>query len=236
MLSDRGFRGALIRRLPTLLLVAMAGAWSHDVRAQPAAPALRMNGQFIAAPEPGTDRAAWLTEVNRYRERMRQGTAGTALDRSNYARPDLAWAAGLFACHFTFMYDRAFYDPLAGQYALASFLDDGAREFGGYQAIVLWQAYPRIGIDQRNQFDLYSRHAPAACRDCESWCAKPTAAASRSSSTTTPGTPARGARASRMKTLWQRSWLRSRRTGSFWTPCRPVRRRCGRRSTGPGRA
>ncbi|MBI2432451.1 MAG: hypothetical protein HYV26_06230, partial [Candidatus Hydrogenedentes bacterium] len=76
------------------------------------------------------------------------------LDRSSYDRPDLAWARGMFTCHFTFMYDRAFYDPERG-YLVEAFLDDGAREFGGYDAVVLWQGYPRLGIDERNQFDMY---------------------------------------------------------------------------------
>lgn len=81
--------------------------------------------------------------------------APAGLDRSLYDRPDLAWAARTFTCHFTFMYDRAFYDPRAGRYTLEEFLDDGQRTFGGYDILVLWQAYPRIGVDPRNQFDMY---------------------------------------------------------------------------------
>ena len=76
------------------------------------------------------------------------------LDRSNYEREDLKWASGIFACHFTFLYDRSLYDPDKG-YNLDAFLEDGQRAFGGYDAVLLWQAYPRIGLDQRNQFDFY---------------------------------------------------------------------------------
>jgi formylglycine-generating enzyme required for sulfatase activity len=76
------------------------------------------------------------------------------LDRSLYDRADLAWAQEIFTCHFTFMYDRSFYDPERG-YLVESFLEDGRRAFGGYDAVVLWQGYPRLGFDDRNQFDMY---------------------------------------------------------------------------------
>ncbi len=46
------------------------------------------------------------------------------LDRAIYDRTDLAWAARAFTCHFTFMYDRGFYDPQAGAYILDAFLED----------------------------------------------------------------------------------------------------------------
>jgi formylglycine-generating enzyme required for sulfatase activity len=78
-----------------------------------------------------------------------------ALDRSIYQREDLAWAAGAFTCHFTFMYDRSIYNPETKQYTLDAFLDDGVAEFGGYDAIILWPGYPRMGVDQRNQFDFH---------------------------------------------------------------------------------
>ena len=53
------------------------------------------------------------------------------------------------------MYDRSFYDPEKGAYTIDTLMQDGRREFGGYDAIVLWQAYPRLGFDDRNQFDMY---------------------------------------------------------------------------------
>lgn len=80
--------------------------------------------------------------------------ASPALDRTIYDRPDLRWAARAFACHFAFMYDRLLYDPVVG-YTVERLLDDGEREFGGYDCLVLWQGYPRLGVDARNQYDMY---------------------------------------------------------------------------------
>ena len=71
-----------------------------------------------------------------------------------YDRKRSRWLSTAFACHFTFMYDVAFYHPDTG-YRLDAVLDDGEREFGGYDAIRLWHAYPRLGLDQRNQIDFY---------------------------------------------------------------------------------
>jgi len=78
----------------------------------------------------------------------------SGLDTSIYDRDELKWQSENFACHLTFMYDSSFYDPKAG-YKLDSFVDDGQQQFGGYDSILLWQAYPRIGVDERNQFDFY---------------------------------------------------------------------------------
>lgn len=72
-----------------------------------------------------------------------------------YRCSDFAWASANFACCFLMLCDEQFYDPRSGRYTVGSFLDHGRREFGGYDSVVLWHAYPRIGIDPRNQFDFY---------------------------------------------------------------------------------
>lgn len=76
------------------------------------------------------------------------------IQRCLYNREDLQWAATTFTGHFTFMYDRSFYDPEKG-YRVAELLADGEAAFGGYDTVILWHAYPRIGVDDRNQFDFF---------------------------------------------------------------------------------
>ncbi len=130
---------------------------AFDPEAQWLRPILGMDATWNAAPGKARIRDVRFEvgDAGRMRRAAEAGAAAsTGLDRGIYARPDLAWAARAFTCHFTFMYDRSFYDPERG-YLLDAFLDDGEREFGGYDVIVLWQGYPRLGVDPRNQFDMY---------------------------------------------------------------------------------
>jgi len=73
-------------------------------------------------------------------------------DDSIYRAPEFAWIPQTFNLALVMMCDLLFYD---GDYQLDTFLQHGEREFGGYDAIILWHAYPRIGFDDRNQFDFY---------------------------------------------------------------------------------
>lgn len=107
---------------------------------------------IIPAPD---DPALWPA----FREQLAQWRDATReilkYDDSLYRKPEFDWAAKSYACCFLMMCDEAFYDHKTGRYNVESLLDDGIKEFGGYDSLVLWHAYPRIGVDQRNQFDFY---------------------------------------------------------------------------------
>ena len=60
-----------------------------------------------------------------------------------------------YCCGFVMLCDETFYDHQTDVYTVESLLDHGRREFGGYDAVVLWHAYPNLGFDDRNQFDYY---------------------------------------------------------------------------------
>ena len=77
------------------------------------------------------------------------------LDRDIFERKGIEWYRSAYTEAFLFMYDTSFYDRAAGRYRIDEILDDGEREFGGYDIILLWQSYPRLGIDDRNQLDYY---------------------------------------------------------------------------------
>ena len=118
-------------------------AWSDT-------PRFLLDDVYIAKPEKASQRNQWLDSIRQYRQTVRDG-----LDRQLYDEPSQQWLTKAFTCHFTFMYDRSFYDPESGQYTMDTFLDDGEKEFGGYDILLLWHAYPQIGVGSRNQLDFY---------------------------------------------------------------------------------
>jgi len=86
-----------------------------------------------------------------------RGAARRELDYADalYRRPDFAWVSRCFSCCFLMLCDERFCDPHSGRYRVETFLADADLEFGGFDGVVLWHAYPRIGVDDRNQFDCY---------------------------------------------------------------------------------
>ncbi len=107
---------------------------------------------IIPAPVDASEREAWVKFLHEWRDSQR---AELNYDDSLYQRPDFEWAQSCFSCCFIMMCDELFYDYRNGRYTMDAFLDQGERDFGGYDAFVLWQAYPRIGFDDRNQYDFY---------------------------------------------------------------------------------
>lgn len=115
---------------------------------------------IIPAP---ADPAAWPAfreSLARWRDETR---TRLKYDDTLYVRPEFAWSTANFSCCFLMLCDQAFYDAVSGRYTVDAFLDHGLQEFGGYDSVVLWHAYPRIGVDERNQFDFY-RDLPGGLR------------------------------------------------------------------------
>jgi hypothetical protein len=110
------------------------------------------NAPLIRAPEDPTRWPAFRRSLDDWRTTTR-GKLG--YDDALYQREDFAWVPSCFSCCFLMVCDERFLDRHKGAYNVESFLDAGGEEFGGYDAVVLWHAYPRIGLDDRNQFDFY---------------------------------------------------------------------------------
>ena len=146
MYSRRRFiRTGLAVGVGATLPFEILSAAGTDLKFAPESPLIPAPRESAAWPEFRKRLAAWRAEKRR------------RLDYSDalYQRPEFAWVNRCFSCCFLMLCDEMFYDPVRSAFRVNAFLDHGRREFGGYDAIVLWHAYPRIGFDERNQFDFY---------------------------------------------------------------------------------
>ncbi|HOY53006.1 MAG TPA: hypothetical protein PLX49_14585, partial [Prolixibacteraceae bacterium] len=90
-----------------------------------------------------------------FRERMLYDVEPGTFDNSLYVRPDLAWVRRAYVAHLLQAWDRDFYDAPRGGYRLKEFLERGLRLYGGDDFTGIWPTWPTLGIDQRNQWDLF---------------------------------------------------------------------------------
>jgi iron(II)-dependent oxidoreductase len=104
----------------------------------------------IPGPATSSDFPSWLADIKHWRsERLvRIGYDGT-----NYARPELQWTQRNFVCVQMMVEEHDFYDGEKGTYTVDHYLDGLKKEFGGIDSVLVWDTYPNLGIENRNQFD-----------------------------------------------------------------------------------
>lgn len=73
---------------------------------------------------------------------------------SIYDQPGLAWARTSFVQPQVMLHDRTLYDRATDTWTVNRYLDDLEERYGGIDSVLLWQGYPNMGADDRNQFDL----------------------------------------------------------------------------------
>jgi hypothetical protein len=75
---------------------------------------------------------------------------------SLYRRKDLQWIRDQYLVVLQFAWDQEFYDHFKGGYRFQEFLDKHEQWCGGIDIFGIWPTWPTLGLDQRNQWDLYS--------------------------------------------------------------------------------
>ena len=108
--------------------------------------------KIFAAPDDPADWPAWRETLTRWRA---EAAARIGYDDSAYDDPAYAWTRSCHVVALAWLWDELLFDHDAGRFTPERFCAESEREFGGLDGIVLWQAYPVIGIDERNQFDYY---------------------------------------------------------------------------------
>jgi len=117
-----------------------------------AEPAELDEAKIIAAPVDPARWPAWRESLRAWRQ---DAAARIGYDGALYGRPEFAWTQGAYTVAIAWLWDDTLYDHEAGAFTPDAYLEAGRRQYGGYDAVVLWHAYPVIGVDERNQFDFY---------------------------------------------------------------------------------
>ncbi|MEN8225189.1 MAG: SUMF1/EgtB/PvdO family nonheme iron enzyme [Bacteroidota bacterium] len=78
-----------------------------------------------------------------------------SFDNTLYERSDLSWIRHTYVAGLNFAWDNDFYHSGEHYYTLRNYLREGRELFGGYDIYALWPTWPRLGLDERNQFDLF---------------------------------------------------------------------------------
>lgn len=79
-----------------------------------------------------------------------------SFDDQLYNRQDLKWIRHAYIIGLQFGWNEEYYDWKTQQYKVDGFLEDGKALFGGYDVFGLWPTWPRLGVDERNQWDMFA--------------------------------------------------------------------------------
>lgn len=121
-----------------------------DLRNGEAAVALD-DAKIFAAPADAGDLAQWRTQLTAWRDGARERHG----EPTRYDDDASAWASRSFTVAQVWLWDELFFDFELQRFTPERFLADAHERFGGLDGVVLWHAYPVIGIDDRNQWDFY---------------------------------------------------------------------------------
>jgi hypothetical protein len=114
-------------------------------------PAVGDIAKIFAAPSDRAEWPAWREALADWRAdaRRRIDYSGAAYDDDTSR-----WTQHCSSVALVWLWDERLFDADAQRFDVSRF-SDATAAFGGFDGVVLWHAYPVIGIDDRNQFDYY---------------------------------------------------------------------------------
>lgn len=111
------------------------------------------SAKIFAAPDDPSDWTAWREALARWR---REALVRLRYDATRYQAAEASWAANAVSMCVAWLWDETLYDRASGTFTPDAFLDAGERDFGGFDAVVLWNGYPFLGLDGRDQFSCFT--------------------------------------------------------------------------------
>ena len=110
------------------------------------------DAKIFAAPDDPADWPRWREVLTEWRDGLPERRP---LDSRRYEEPGGRWAQRCYCVAQVWLWDELLYDFAEARFTPERLLSDARERFGGFDGVVLWHAYPVIGIDERNQWDFY---------------------------------------------------------------------------------
>jgi sulfatase modifying factor 1 len=101
--------------------------------------------KIFSAPDDPRDWPAWRDAITRWRSEAR---AKVGYDDARYRGNN----PSARVMNVAWLWDELLYDHARGVFTVDRYLDAAERDFGGFDGVTLWNAYPVLGIDERNHF------------------------------------------------------------------------------------
>ena len=76
-------------------------------------------------------------------------------DETLFRRDDLKWIRTSYLMILQMAWDREFHDRFSGTGGFTGYMSEYNRLFGHVDVYGIWPTWPRLGLDDRNQWDLY---------------------------------------------------------------------------------
>jgi formylglycine-generating enzyme required for sulfatase activity len=112
--------------------------------------------ELLVGPDRQEDFPGWLAGMRAYKQEMQALLKKARGDMADpYAEPALQWAQRSFIQPQMMAHERYFYDPVTRRYTVRRYLQDLRTRYGGIDSVLIWPTYPNMGVDNRNQFDLW---------------------------------------------------------------------------------
>ena len=98
--------------------------------------------KILAGPDKLAYRPAWRWALERWRDGARRRIG---YSDELYQDPALNWTRRCYSVCLVWLWDELLCDHETGRFTPQAFVEAARRDLGGFDAIVLWQAYPVIG-------------------------------------------------------------------------------------------
>jgi len=77
------------------------------------------------------------------------------LDKTMYERADLQWVRHAYVSTILMNWNKEYFNYQDGKFHINDYIAKGKSLYGGDDFLAFWPTWPTLGLDQRNQFDLF---------------------------------------------------------------------------------